>query len=151
MRSLNFGQDSPRDHFDQLVESVTRLKNSPTEIGLGQQAAINAWSLTEWVFLHEPEFCEGSLTQYANEVKTLCPELALLQDICNAKKHTRIDRYTPKVKNTERSGGFSRAFSRSFKQAGLYVIDAQEGRFLLDDLLDAAVAFWSNRLSDLEL
>ncbi|WP_353315097.1 hypothetical protein [Shimia sp. NS0008-38b] len=156
MMSLNFGQDSPRDHYDQLVTAIDRLRKEPQEASLGQQAAICVWSLCDWVSKHP-----SVVGQFANEKKASrsviddakqdCPELVLLRAVANAKKHRTLNDKHPKISKTEINGGFSRAFSNGFKQAGLYVEDDQGQRYLLDDLLEAARKYWDQKLTSLGL
>ncbi|MGR3713481.1 MAG: hypothetical protein ACU0A6_10225 [Shimia sp.] len=113
--SLNFGQDSPRDHYDQLVTAIGRLRKEPQEASLGQQAAICAWSLCDWVSKHPPVIAQFASQKIAlqsvqNDAKQDCPELALLRAVANAKKHRTLNDKHPKNIQNGNKGRLFKSF-----------------------------------------
>lgn len=154
--SLNFGQDNPRDLYNTFLEEIGHLKGEPKNLHIGRNAAKIASDLCDWVAIEDPDFNSIQDVRVRNRrfrqhVNETCHALNLLQDISNAAKHKEITFYEAAVKNTHIQGGFSRAFSNGFKQAGLYVEDDHGQKFLLDDLLEAARVYWDQKLTSLGL
>lgn len=148
--SLTFGL-GPEDQLNMLKVEIEDLRNDPLDIRKGKNAAITCWSLCDWCWSKvQAPISFSEVKHFQNFAKEACPALCLIQDVANAQKHEIITRYVPKLENSENRGGFSRAFSNAFKQAGLYLIDVDQNEHLLDELLDNALVFWEDVFSSNE-
>ena len=142
-QTRNFGLDSTT-LLQELLETQSKLKSDPTNKSLARDCAIKSWHMCEHVFRQSHIQSEyTSLRGFQDHAKTDCPELAYMQDICNATKHVQITKYDPSIRSTELSGGFCPlGFSRGFDVRRLKIItgDNQKEDFL--DAVDCVVQFW---------
>ena len=68
-----------------------RLRRTPLNSELANQCAIDAWSLCDWVFKENKErLGVQDLPELQSSMKSMCPNLVLLQDVANASKHGEI-------------------------------------------------------------
>ena len=114
---------------------------------LARDCAEKAWHLCDH-FFHEagsnstfPDL--GSLQDH---VRQACPELGYLQDICIASKHAKITRYPPSITEARKlDGDFCREdFDKNdFNVPRLEITVADGPQLLFDDVLERAVAFWT--------
>ena len=84
-------------------------------------------------------------------VTEACPELGLLRVICNAQKHTDfLESSTGEVLTARyHQGDFSEEFSRCDFDTDRLEIKLTDGRVeLFDDVIDRALAFWSQFFED---
>ena len=140
----SFGLDAP-SALEALKSTVDRFKNDDLNTDLARDCAIKAWHLCEHVFdALGSNLPFANLSDFQKYVRGACPQLAHLQIICNASKHGERLRNTGKIKEARVHGGaFSKAFSRGFDISRLE-IELTGGKTVpFDDVVDRAVAFWS--------
>ena len=146
--SRSFGLDAS-SALDALRDAVERFRQDDLNKDLARDCAIKAWHLCEHVFdEHAGNLPFANLHDFAQHVRSACPELGHLQVICNASKHGEGLRKTGQVKEARHhSGAFSRGFSRDFDVSRLE-IELTDGKTVdFDDVIDSAVAFWSQFFS----
>lgn len=96
----------------------------------------------------ERKHYDKELDDFKKELRTRCPSLSLMQDICNGSKHAIITRYIPDVKNTEESpGDFSDDFGKDFNIDEL-VIELENETLYFSDAIEKVITFWRNYLDN---
>ena len=140
------------DYLRALQESVERFRLDYLNKVLAQDCACKAWHLQEHVFrVPQVERQFAKRDDFRRYVTDACPELALLRVICNAQKHTDfLESPTGEVVTARyHQGDFSEEFSRyDFDTDRLEIKLTDERVDLLDDVLDRALAFWSQFFED---
>ena len=139
------------DYLRALQESVERFRLDYLNGVLAQDCACKAWHLQEHVFrVPQVERQFVKLDNFQRYVTDACPELALLRVIYNAQKHTDFLKSTGEVLTARyHQGDFSEEFSRYDFDTDRLEIKMTDGRTeLFDDVLDRALAFWSQVFED---
>ena len=145
LMSRSFGLDAD-GAFKELLQVQERFKNDDLNTQLARDCALNAWRLVDYFFNELPDDSKfKSLNAFKQHIRSICPELAYLQDVCNESRHGVITKYKPCVDETKmHRGRFTRGFSRGFDISRLVII-LNDGCAKVDfeDALDQAVRFWT--------
>ena len=145
----SFGLDAP-SAFDALRSAVKRFKEDDLDEDLARDCACKAWHLCDHVFKalgSSPEF--AGLRDLQDHVRAECPALAYLQDVCTASKHAEITLYQPSIDVAHvHVGDFSREdfCSNDFDTSRLELVLPQGETVAFNEVMDRAVAFWSQFL-----
>lgn len=152
MGELSFGVGSTRDLLVMLLEDYEDFKRDTTSSKCAIRCAMTSWHLADWSY---KEFSATlalqypTIKNYQNRLKTLCPDLEIMQDIANGSKHNQITLYQPKVERTEiHKGAFSSGFSRDFDTSSLDVHMKDGSKIYFEDIIEPVVTFWKNYLVD---
>lgn len=142
-----FGRQNSRDLLNALNEKATAFKKDPLNTELANQCAIDAWSLCDWIFKeYGSRLGFQSLKNLQASMKSICPNLALLQDVSNASKHKEITKYRPLLKEAKKHpGAFQRnAFSSAFDVSALVLVREDLSETWFDEVLEDVVRFWND-------
>ena len=151
MSSFSFDIKSSSDYFNKLKEDYIEFCLNKTSSRVAINCAMTSWHLADWTY---KEFNQQLLSQfsvfnsYKDNLKTLCPDLKIMQDITNGSKHFSITKYTPKIKTTGvHDGDFNEDFSNDFDIAALE-IELNDGTTVyFDDAIERVINFWELYLS----
>lgn len=141
--SLTFDMASAGDCLQDFRDKINQFEKEGLNTSLAMECAVAGWSVLDWIFN-----CDGQRLGYTrlkdlqDDIKRQCQSISLLRDIANARKHKKIDRYTPLVKSAEKhDGAFSRAFCRDFDIPRL-VVHTDSGKFDFWTTLQSALAYY---------
>ena len=141
-----------RSALHALKSDAEKFKEDVLNEDLARVCAIKAWHLCDHVSNEVDSNSKFTkLKCLRNHVKQACPELAYLQDICNASKHAKIKKYTPPVDEARLiDGDFSHLDfdPRDFDVPRLEVKLRDGQSVLFGDVLDRAINFWTNFFDD---
>ena len=149
MASYSFDIHTSRVFFLVFMQQVERFTKDPLSTSQAVICAMFAWHLTEWIFHEYYEDAQNSqwkkLSDYYKYVKSQCPALGYMQDICNGTKHSQITYYHPLLSDTQmHQGAFDRGFSRGFDISYLH-LTLEDGTVLrFEDELQKVKVFWEN-------
>ena len=145
----SFGLDAP-SALKALGAAVKRLTDDGLDVDLARDCAGKAWHLCDHVFKalgSNSEF--AGLKELQDHVRSACPELGYLQDICIESKHAEITRYSPRIDEARvHVGDFSREdfCSDDFDTSCLEIVLRQGQKVSFNEVVDRAVEFWSTFL-----
>ena len=150
MGDFSFNIKSSSDFFKKFVEDYEEFVDNRTSSRLAINCAMTAWHLVDWTYkefeaLLKPQFSD--FRSYQDGLKSLCPDLKIMQDITNGTKHFAITQYESPIKTTSlHDGDFDDSFSRDFNIAMLE-IEFQDGRTIyFEDVIDSVMSFWKQYL-----
>jgi len=151
MASLNFGNDSALDKFNEFLRDYKDFKLDADSIKKGTGIAISAWHLTDWVY---SEFKGVSnykdLGEFRLSLYPSCPSLKIMHDIATAAKHKTVSLPKANLKSTRKHmGAFSREFSKDFDISYLEVELDSGYRLDFEDEIDKVKVFWEEFFSKL--
>ena len=145
----SFGLDAP-SAFEELTKAAKRFKQDELDADLARDCAGKAWHLCDHVFkVLSPNPTFQDLKDFQRQVRTACPELGYLQDICIESKHAEITKYSPRIDEAlVHTGDFSNEdFSgKDFDTSRLEIRLRGGGTVLFNNALERAVEFWSTYL-----
>ena len=135
-----------------LRTAVSGLRSDSLNEDLARECSCKAWHLCDHAFK-----ALGANSQFKNlrelqdHVRSACPEIGYLQDICVATKHGEITRFEPRIDETRyHQGDFSPDDfdSRDFDTDRLEIL-LRDGRTVsFDDAVNRATAYWSKFFED---
>lgn len=134
--------------------AVERFRDDILNEDLARDCAIKAWHLCDYAFKEldsKSQFYK--LKNLKKHVKDCCPELAYLQDVCNASKHVEIT-YPSNIDETNHYRGdfCPKDFdSRDFDTSRLEIKLSDDQTIPYIYVVDRAVDFWSKFFDDYEL
>jgi len=100
-QTRNFGLDSTT-LLQSLEEGWEQLNTDPLNKQIARQCAINAWHMCDQLQVQTDKKQQfRNLRELQDHVKTVCPELAYMQDICIESKHAQITRHPPSILSAE--------------------------------------------------
>lgn len=148
---LTFGMDDSRAHLGHFRRKVSVFTADDLNGELALECANAGWSVCDWV-LKELGTATGfeKLSDFQEDVRANCTELAYLQDLAVSYKHKTITMYEPRLSAAIRhSGDFSpEDFSREdFGVSGLKLETNGGSTAWMDDVLHAALAYWDGYFS----
>lgn len=146
MDGLSFDIKDSKDLFQKLSEEYRLCKNDRLSTNKAINFACTAWDLAEWVAKEQdPELSSGKIKEFKSDIKSKCPSLSIMQDICNGVKHRNISKYNPVVLKTEKhNGDFNDDFSRDFDISALFVIMGDGNKIFFEDEVEKVMDFWNN-------
>ncbi len=150
MGSLTFGADSAKNKYEEFIEEYSEYKKDDTSKYKASNLANSAWHLVDWSFedyktIHN---C-NDIGKFRETLYPKCPNLKIMHDLANAKKHKELTRPKARLKNTRKhEGDFSSEFSSDFDISYLE-IELENGDILnFEDEIDKVKEFWENYFSD---
>lgn len=149
-----FNNLTPQVYLDHLKILALQLQDDRLNIPLAEDAAVNAWKITEWVW--EFTHAEGIANLTANQLSkkrlkflnlfcTELPEFKLLRDICNLSKHVvlTISADNQKVDKIKSQGGaLSSAFSSAFDGNKIVIVTKDGESVLFGATLKKSIEYW---------
>ena len=156
----SFAIHSEADLFEKLRQEFEDLKRTPDSSRHAINFAMTAWHLTDWMWglrLKKADYAERkqlvgavvrSLDKFRAYVTTRCPELGIMQRICNGSKHLKSDRGG--IADTFRAGhigikiGEGAGATITKGEACLWVTDQQGETYAFADLAEKVLLFWES-------
>ena len=152
--TLTFDLDA-RARLAALESAVERFRADYLNEDLAGDCALKAWHLCDHVFQAlKASLPFAELKDFQNHVKDACPELAHLQVLCYAHKHGDFLRNTGEIEDTyDHLGDFdpNDFCPADFDTPRLEIVLTDGKRVSFNDVLDPAVAFWSQFFDDHEI
>jgi len=153
MNSLNFGQDTAMDKYDEFLNDYFNYKTENTSVRWAKTVAISAWHLIDWVF-NEYKTIHGCLGigDFRNELFRQCESLKIMHDIANATKHQNLTKPKAKIRNTKKHlGAYSSDYSSDYDITYLEIEMNDGKKSSFEEHIDMVKEFWGNYFGKLNI
>ena len=133
-----------------LERCFVRHKQDETESDIAREFAVRAWHLCEHAHRSlSPKAGFAKLQEFQRRVRSECPELAWLRDICTETKHGTITRYAPMIESARLHRGEydHRDYDpRDYNTDRLVVTLANGDEVVFGEVAERALCYWRDRL-----
>jgi hypothetical protein len=154
---LAFDISSPEHFLAKLKEEQLALEHDLSSARHAINAALTAWHLTDWVWVHYLKSQERirmrfgpdgrDLDAFKQYLRARCPALSTMHAVCTGSKHVHSGKSD--VSTTVRhSGGFSSGFSKGFDISRLKVVKHDGSTHWFDLELREVVTFWESLFNE---
>lgn len=148
MSRLSFDIKNSSDFFKKLLEDYNEFKKDDTSSRVAINCAMTAWHLIDWVYFEFMEIRYPKFSDFQNELKALCPELQIMQDITNSSKHHTLRKSTSIETTDLHEGAFNDDFSSDFDISSLEIIKRDGTKLYFDEEIEKVIHFWENYLKE---
>lgn len=151
MNKYSFDIKNSDDFYKKLKEDYNEFCTEKTSSRIALNCAMTAWHLIEWIYkdykhtLLKEVKC---IRDFQDEIKTLCPSLKIMQDLCNGTKHTEGNK-SSKIINTEKyEGSFDFTFDSIFDTSSLDIelSNGKKTEFTIE--MQKCIDFYESYFSD---
>lgn len=150
MSDLSFEIKNSTDFLRKLLEEYKEYEKDYTSSRVALNCAMTAWHLSDWVFYEFIKKDASELPKFQKELKILCPELQIMQDITHSTKHHTLDRHKPSIDKTGlHEGDFDGDdFSTDFDVPGLEIIKKDGTILYFDEEIKKVIDFWNGYFTE---
>ena len=143
MNNVSFGAKTPEEKYKEALAEYCDFLKDDTNIFKANNTCCSLWEIVDWVWNRDDDLGAFRLSLFEK-----CPELRIMHDVANSKKHKKLDRPKAKIQEAKATGDFNSDFSSDFDNHRLIVQMENGNKHNLLDILEKVVAFWDNHFKD---
>ena len=138
MNNVSFGAKNPKEKYKEVLAEYSDFLKDDTISFKANNICASIWELADWVWDRKDDLGTFRLSLFEK-----CPELKIMHDIANSKKHKILSRPKAFIKKAKATGSFSSDFSSDFDNHRLVVVLEDGSQYNLTYILEKTVTFWS--------
>lgn len=143
MNNVSFGAKTPKEKYKEVLAEYSDFLKDDTNIFKANNTCCSLWEIVDWIWNRKDD-----LGDFRKSLFKKCPELRIMHDVANSKKHKKLDRPKAKIQESKATGAYSKAYSKAYDVYRLVVVLEDGKQHNLTDILEKVVAFWDDHFKD---